>query len=56
MQMLQLEIKSTFLNGNLEEELYIAQPEGFVLEGHKALYRLRQAARVWNEALCNTVA
>lgn len=44
-------MKSTFLNGFLEEEIYVEQPLGFVLEGlenkilklKKALYGLKQA-------------
>ena len=51
-----LDIKSAFLNGDLQEEVYVAQPEGFVIkvEEHKmyklskALYVLRQAPRAWN--------
>lgn len=46
-----LDAKSAFLNGELEEEVYVAQPEGFVKQGrehlvlrlNKALYELRQA-------------
>jgi hypothetical protein len=46
-----LDVKSAFLNGELEEEVYVAQPEGFVKQGrehlvlrlNKALYELRQA-------------
>ncbi|XP_073219704.1 uncharacterized protein [Cicer arietinum] len=50
-----LNVKSTFLNGNLDEEIYVAQPDGFLVKGreemvyklHKALYGLKQAPRVW---------
>jgi len=52
----QLDVKSAFLNGYLKEEIFIEQPEGFVVEGHenkvyllkKALYGLKQAPRAWN--------
>lgn len=51
----QMDVKSSFLNGELEEEVYIEQPEGFPLtqEGDmvcklkKALYGLRKAPRTW---------
>jgi hypothetical protein len=54
-----MDIKSVFLNGDLEEEVYVAQPLGFVVnrkEGmvyklHKALYGLRQALHTWNSKL-----
>ena len=54
-----LDVKSVFLNGELREELYVAQPEGYVVQGkenfvyklHKALYGLRQAPRAWNTCL-----
>ena len=50
-----LDVKSTFLNGFLEEEIYVEQPEGFVVKGHedkfyilkKALYGLKQVPRAW---------
>ena len=50
-----MDVKSTFLNGNLEEEVYIEQPEGFQLSDkgdyvcklNKALYWLKQAPRAW---------
>ena len=31
----QIDVKTTFLNGNLFEEIYIEQPEGFVLRGNE---------------------
>ncbi|KAJ9560140.1 hypothetical protein OSB04_005300 [Centaurea solstitialis] len=54
-----LDVKSAFLNGNLEEEVYVTQPEGYVKANHpeqvyklsKALYGLRQAPRAWNSRL-----
>ena len=54
-----LDVKSAFLNGELQEEVYVTQPEGFVKEGEehkvyrliKALYGLRQAPRAWNARL-----
>ena len=55
----QMDVKSTFLNGILEEEVYIEQPKGFVDENnasmacklHKALYGLKQAPKAWYERL-----
>lgn len=51
----QLDVKSAFLNGVLQEEIYVEQPEGFVTPGQeekvyllrKALYGLRQAPKAW---------
>nr|GEX56071.1 hypothetical protein [Tanacetum cinerariifolium] len=50
---LQMDVKTTFLNGPLKEEVYVAQPDGFVNPDHpekvyrlkKALYGLKQAPR-----------
>jgi hypothetical protein len=54
-----MDVKTTFLNGEIEEEVYIEQPDGFVThekESHvcrlkKALYGLMQAYRAWYEIL-----
>ena len=50
-----IDIKSAYLHGELEEEIYMVQPEGFVREGQeskvwpllKALYSLKQGGRQW---------
>jgi hypothetical protein len=51
----QMDVKTAFLNGEVEQEVYIEQPEGFTIdekEYHvcklkKALYGLKQALRAW---------
>ena len=50
-----MDVKTTFLNGEIEKEIYIEQPDGFVIhekESHvcrlkKTLYGLKQAPRAW---------
>nr|GEW08325.1 putative ribonuclease H-like domain-containing protein [Tanacetum cinerariifolium] len=57
--MYQMDVKSAFLYGNIEEEVYVCQPLGFedlefrdrVYKIEKALYCLHQALRVWYETL-----
>nr|GEV39506.1 retrovirus-related Pol polyprotein from transposon TNT 1-94 [Tanacetum cinerariifolium] len=55
----QMDVKTAFLNGNLREEVYVSQPDGFVDQDNpnhvyklkKALYGLKQAPRVWYDML-----
>jgi len=52
----QMDVKMTFLNGNLSEDVYMTQPEGFVDPENagkackllKSNYGLKQASRSWN--------
>ena len=52
----QMDVKTAFLNGNLEEEVYMMQPEGFVSKNCpdkvcrllRSIYGLKQASRSWN--------
>jgi hypothetical protein len=51
-----MDVKTTFLNGNLDEDMYMIQPEGFVdlnnvgkiCKLQKSIYGLKQASRSWN--------
>ncbi|GJZ34817.1 retrovirus-related pol polyprotein from transposon TNT 1-94 [Tanacetum coccineum] len=59
MTIYQMDVKTIFLNGELKEEVYVSQPEGFVDPDHptyvyhlkKALYGLKQAPRAWYDTL-----
>ena len=52
----QMDVRTAFLNGELEEDIYMEQPQGFVASGsqaklvyklHRSLYGLKQAGRAW---------
>ena len=52
----QMDVKTAFLNGNLTEDVYMMQPEGFVdptnagkiCKLQKSIYGLKQASQSWN--------
>jgi hypothetical protein len=56
-----MDVKSAFLNGILEEEIYVEQPMGYVIKGDEekvlklknALYGLKQAPSAWNSRIDN---
>ena len=55
----QMDVSAAFLNGELDEEIYMSQPQGFIIPGkenlvcklQKSLYGLKQSPRCWNTAL-----
>jgi hypothetical protein len=54
----QYDVVTAFLNGTIDEDIYIRPPKGFSSESkvfklHKSLYGLKQSARKWNEAMHN---
>ena len=59
----QMDVKTAFLNGYLEEEIYMSQPDGFIKEGQeqkvckllKSIYGLKQASRSWNLRFDETI-
>nr|GEZ07297.1 retrovirus-related Pol polyprotein from transposon TNT 1-94 [Tanacetum cinerariifolium] len=59
MTIFQMDVKTTFLNGELKEEVYVSQPKGFVDQDNPshvyklkmALYGLKQASHAWYDML-----
>ncbi|GJY67871.1 zinc finger, CCHC-type containing protein [Tanacetum coccineum] len=53
----QMDVKTTFLNGDLDEEVYMNQPQGFIMPGNenkvckliKSLFGLKQAPKQWHQ-------
>jgi hypothetical protein len=58
-----MDVKTSFLNGELDEEIYMDQPEGFIADGQenkvcrliKSLYGLKQPPKQWHEKFDNTL-
>ena len=61
MKLKQYDVKTAFLNGKLNEEIYMKPPPGYNIEQgkvchlKKSLYGLKQAARVWNQMIHETL-
>ena len=59
----QMDVKTAFLNGYLDESIYMMQPEGFIVEGQeqkvckllRSIYGLKQASRSWNLRFDETI-
>ena len=60
----QIDVKTAFLNGDLDENVYMAQPKSFVVKGkermgcrlEKSIYGLKQASRQWYLKFIGTIS
>ncbi|SMR63630.1 unnamed protein product [Zymoseptoria tritici ST99CH_3D1] len=57
----QMDVKTAFLYGNIDEVIYVELPPGYKIDGKvcklkKALYGLKQAPRIWYKTLINALA
>ena len=60
----QLDAKSDFLNEELKEEVYVKQPQGYIIKGQddkvyrlrEALYRLKEALRAWSRNILTIIS
>jgi hypothetical protein len=58
-----MDVKTAFLNGEIDEEIYMDQPDGFMVDGQegkvckllKSLYSLKQAPKQWHEMFERTL-
>lgn len=54
-----MDVKTAFLNGSIEHDIYMTQPKGFIVPDHpeyvcklnKSIYGLKQSARCWKQTL-----
>ncbi|GJU99230.1 zinc finger, CCHC-type containing protein [Tanacetum coccineum] len=59
----QMDVKTAFLNGDLDEEVYMNQPQGFIMPGNKnkvcklinSIYGLKQAPKQWHQTFDEVV-
>ena len=63
LELFQMDVKTTFLNGELKQEIYMVQPNGYKVEGEdhkvyklkKSLYGLKQSSRQWYYTFHNAI-
>jgi hypothetical protein len=63
LELFQMDVKTAFLNGELDEEIYMAQPAGFEVQGHErkvcylkhSIYGLKQSSMQWYLRFHNSI-